>query len=90
MDPRDEREFVVAALAAEYPEFPKATITRLVGAEMDFYGTATVRTFLPLLVQRGVGRRLHAAASLGDPPRFPAGASTARIPAASEPVPASS
>jgi hypothetical protein len=60
----DERQQVVEALLSKHPIFPRATIERLVNGEMDRYKTATVHSFVPVLVQRAVSARLHEADSL--------------------------
>jgi hypothetical protein len=54
----DERG-VVRALAGQYPIFAESTIRRWVAGESARYASATITTFVPVLVQRSVAATLR-------------------------------
>jgi hypothetical protein len=58
MDAIAERRAVVTALKSRFPISPEATIERLVLGEMETHRDAKVHTFVPILVQRSVAKRL--------------------------------
>jgi len=57
-------EQVSAILRSTFPRFPAVTIERRVRAGFDRYAEATVRSFLPILVQREVTAQFREAARL--------------------------
>lgn len=60
-------EEIVSTLAERYPLFARSTIERWVDAEIDRYSPAAVRTYVPVLVQRGVEARLRALSDESQP-----------------------
>ncbi|WP_088319274.1 three-helix bundle dimerization domain-containing protein [Kineosporia sp. R_H_3] len=59
MDVDHEARRLVAHLAARHPLFRPRTIERLVRRIFDEFADSTVRTYLPVLVQREAERQLR-------------------------------
>lgn len=61
-NPRDEYEaltHVIERLARRFPSVPEETVIDLVADEVSSIGVARLRTYIPVLVEGGVLRRLR-------------------------------
>ena len=57
--PEPEVQAIVAELSVKYPLFATATIQRWVRRESARYANASITTYVPILVRRGVERMLR-------------------------------
>jgi phage terminase Nu1 subunit (DNA packaging protein) len=55
----EDEQALVRSLSAKYPLFAESTIARWVAAEILNYRTATIQTYIPMLVRRSVDATLR-------------------------------
>jgi hypothetical protein len=56
---QEDEQALVTQLSKKYPIFAETTIRRWVSNESDKYESATIQTFVPVLVHRSVDATLH-------------------------------
>ena len=62
---------IVDRLARRFPEVPRRSLVELVGLAHEQYQSASVRAFVPLLIERQVATALRSrSVAPGPPPRF--------------------